>query len=86
MSLGADTVFFLSFVGDCARIAGFSMKWLSRDIMTIPTDQLARNRQLTHRLARVEKSPAPSSFRITGKPEVSLAWRFRGKALIELAE
>jgi hypothetical protein len=42
MSLGADTVFFLSFVGDCARIAGFSMKWLSRDIMTIPTDQLAK--------------------------------------------
>ena len=42
MSLGADTVFFLSFVRDCARIAGFSMKWLSRDIMTIPTDQLAK--------------------------------------------
>jgi len=49
MSLGADIVFSLSFVGDCARIDRFSMKWLSRDIMTIPTDQLAINRRCTHR-------------------------------------
>jgi hypothetical protein len=54
MSLGAATVFSLSFVGDCARIAGFSMKWLSRDIMTIPTDQLARNRQCAHRAWNAE--------------------------------
>jgi hypothetical protein len=58
MSLGAATVFSLSFVGDCARIAGFSMKWLSCDIMTIPTDQLARNRQLTRPPVRTRDFPA----------------------------